>query len=178
LREAKFVAELAGADDATAAWAHNDIDCLDSELRQSSRVAEGLTSSHTLLISEASALGSELAEATEIVEQEARAKDLAAFQNQINQAKNDADDAMGKAREALAALKPRGMEWCAEIRRCSTKLGGANSGGFSSSAVQSRNRWLAAERWELHKSSVRGEADGEEYSTGVKSEGVHKTLTN
>ena len=101
---AKFVAELAGADDATVAFAHHEIDRVDSDLRLSSRVAEGLTKSHARIVSEIAAVASELADATETVEREERVKGLSEFQNQIDKDRSAAEDALGNAREALAAL--------------------------------------------------------------------------
>src|SRR5712664_91404 len=60
---ATLVEELAGADDATRGWAHREIDRLDSTLRLSSRVSEGLSSSLSKIGRESAAINVELGEA-------------------------------------------------------------------------------------------------------------------
>jgi chromosome segregation ATPase len=112
---ASLVEELTGADDATAGWAHREIDRLDSTLSRSSRVSEGLSKSLSRIASEIAALNAELAEATRIIEQEKREKALVAFKIQFQQAMRSAEDALGNARAALAALNltaSRGVEEC------------------------------------------------------------------
>ena len=101
---AKLVEELAGADDATVAWAHNEIDRLDSALRLSSRVSEGLSNSLSRMVSEIAALTVELTEATNIVEQENREQGLRTLKIQLHQTRQAAEAAIGQAREALTAL--------------------------------------------------------------------------
>jgi len=103
-KRAKLVGELAGADDATAAWAHNEIDGLDSTLRLSSRVAEGLSQSLSGLVNEIAALNLEFTEARRAVEQETAARDLEVFGVELRQGIQDCIENLAAVRKSLAAV--------------------------------------------------------------------------
>jgi hypothetical protein len=112
---ATLVEELAGADDATAARSHREIDRLDATLRLSARRSESLSSLLARIGREIAALNVELTEATRIVEQEKREKALVAFKIQFQQAMRSAEEALGNARAALTALNltaSQGVEEC------------------------------------------------------------------
>lgn|SRR3984957_8591056 len=103
-KRAELVGELAGADDATAAWAHDEIDGLDSTLRLSSRVAEGLSNSLAGLIRDIAGLEPELREAELQVARERHAKSLTDFRNRLEQAAHQAAEDLDTARRAFASL--------------------------------------------------------------------------
>src|SRR5258707_11418555 len=104
VKRAKLVGELAGADEATAAWAHNEIDGLDSTLRLSSRVAEGLSNSLSRLVNEIATLNLEYTEARRAVEQEAAARDLEVFGVELGQGIQDCIENLAAVRKSLAAV--------------------------------------------------------------------------
>jgi hypothetical protein len=103
-KRAKLVGELAGADEATAAWAHNEIDGLDCTLRLSSRVAEGLSQSLSGLVNEIAALNLEFTEARRAVEQETAARDLEVFGVELRQGIQDCIENLAAVRKSLAAV--------------------------------------------------------------------------
>ncbi len=103
-KRAKLVGELAGADEATAAWAHHEIDGLDSTLRLSSRVAEGLSNSLSGLVREIAGLEPELHEAELQVGRERSAKSLTDFRNRLEQAAHQVAQDLDNARRAFGAL--------------------------------------------------------------------------
>jgi len=101
---AKLTEELSGADAATEAWAHSEIDRLDSALRLSSRVMEGQTTSLSRMIGEIAATTVELTEAQQIVEANRRAEGLKAFAAKLKHAVLSTEQALGNSRESLATL--------------------------------------------------------------------------
>jgi chromosome segregation ATPase len=108
-----LVAELVDADSATAGWAHREIDRLDSALRVSSRLSEGLSNSISRMTSENESLSNELQQVERAIAAEEHAEGLRVFAAQLNQARRSAEEALGNARAALAALNlaaARGFE--------------------------------------------------------------------
>jgi chromosome segregation ATPase len=110
---ATLVEELAGADEATAGWAHSEIDRIDSVLRLSSRVSEGLSTSLSRMASEIKSLSNELSQVQQAIAAEVQAEGLRVFWVELNQARKSAEEALGNARATLAALNltaARGIE--------------------------------------------------------------------
>ncbi len=108
-----LVEELAGADDATAGWAHSEIDRLDSVLRLSSRVSEGLSNSLSRMAREIETLSNELGQVQQTIAAEAQAEGLRVFWVELKEARQSAEEALGNARAALATLNltaSRGIE--------------------------------------------------------------------
>ena len=103
-KRAKQVEELVGADDATTGYLHREIDSLDSDLRASSRLAEGLQNSLSRLTTERTKLHAEFVEAQEIAEQERRSRAFNVFSNQIRLDRQSAEVALDAARSALFVL--------------------------------------------------------------------------
>jgi chromosome segregation ATPase len=101
---AKLTEELSGADAATVGWAHSEIDRLDSALRLSSRVMEGLSNSLSRMIGEIAATTVELTDAQQIVEANRRAEGLKAFAAKLKHAVLSAEQALANSRESLATL--------------------------------------------------------------------------
>ena len=101
---AKLTEELSGADAAMEAWAHSEIDRLDSALRLSSRVMEGLSNSLSRMIGEIAATTVELTDAQQIVEANRRAEGLKAFAAKLKHAVLSAERDLGNSRESLATL--------------------------------------------------------------------------
>ena len=101
---AKLVEELAGADNATAGWAHGELDRLDSALRLSSRLAESLEKALAKAVHEIQALGAELMEVESAIRAGERAKALEAFRINLQQAARRASESLDNARADLAAL--------------------------------------------------------------------------
>ena len=107
------VAELVGADSATAGYAHGEIDRLDQALRVSSRVSEGLSNSLSRMAREIETLSNELSQVEQAIAAEVQAEGLRVFWAELNQARRSAEDAMGNVRAALATLSlmaSRGIE--------------------------------------------------------------------
>jgi chromosome segregation ATPase len=100
----KLLEELPGADDATSGWAHGEIDRLDGALQISSRVMEALQNSLSRLTGEKTTVHGEYIAAQEIVRQETRTRELAAFQTQIEIDRRAAEQALDAARSALFTL--------------------------------------------------------------------------
>src|SRR5258708_23220060 len=110
---AKLTEEFSGADAATEAWAHSEIDRLDSALRLSSRVMEGLSNSLSRMIGEIAATTVELTDAQQIVEANRRAEGLKAFAANVKHAALSAERDLGNSRNTLATLTrlaPQGAE--------------------------------------------------------------------
>jgi chromosome segregation ATPase len=103
-KRAALTEELAGADAATAGWAHGEIDRLDSALRLSSRVTEGLSNSLSRMIGEIAATTAELTDAQQIVEANRRAEGLKAFAAKLKHAVLSAERDFANLRESLATL--------------------------------------------------------------------------
>jgi hypothetical protein len=101
---AKLVEELAGADDATAGWAHGELDRLDSTLRLSSRLAESFEKALSKIANEVEALNAEVLEVERVIRAEERAKALEAFRINLQQAARRAGESLDSARADLAAL--------------------------------------------------------------------------
>ena len=101
---AKVVEELAGADDATAGWAHGELDRLDSALRLSSRLAESFEKALSKTAKEIEGLHAEVLEVERVVRAEERAKALEAFRINLQQAARRAAASLDSARADLAAL--------------------------------------------------------------------------
>jgi hypothetical protein len=100
----ELVGELPGADSATEAWAHSEIDAADNALKLSIRTAEGLQVTLTKLLNEIASLEIELAEATRIVEQAKRGQSLRALEIQLQGDRHTVEEALAALRLALTAL--------------------------------------------------------------------------
>lgn len=100
----ELVRELPGADSATEAWAHSEIDAADNALKLSIRTAEGLQGTLAKLLNEIASLETELAEATRIVEQGKREHGLRALEIQLQEDRHSVEEALAALRLALTAL--------------------------------------------------------------------------
>ena len=109
-KRAVLVEELPGADEATVAWAHNEIDGIDSRLRGSSRVAEGLSNSLPKLVNEIAALTAELEQVASEVRAQERAAQLKAFTEKLRCAAKEAEQDLNRVRESLSALTRLGAD--------------------------------------------------------------------
>jgi hypothetical protein len=103
-KRAKLLEELPGADDATAGYLHREIDSLESELRSSSRLVEGLSASLSRLTGERAKLHAEFREAQDIAEQERRVQAFTEFATQVEVDRRAAEGAFDALRSALFAL--------------------------------------------------------------------------
>jgi chromosome segregation ATPase len=109
-RRAELVGELAGADEARAKRVHAELDGLESKLRASGRVIESLSGSVSKIANEIASLDADLAEAGRIIEHERREQGLSALRIQLQNDRRSAEDAMGNARAALAALNRTALQ--------------------------------------------------------------------
>jgi hypothetical protein len=119
-KRSKFLEELPGADNATEGYLHREIDGLESQLRISSRVAEGLSNSLARLTGERTRLHAEFVEVQEIAAQEKRAQAFTVFSTQIGLDRHAAAAALDAARSALFALNHtavQGIKECGEQGR-------------------------------------------------------------
>jgi hypothetical protein len=100
----ELVGELPGADSATEAWAHSEIDAADNALKLSIRTAEGLQGTLAKLLNEIASLEIELAETTRIVEQAKREQALRALEIQLQEDGHAIEEALSSLRLALTAM--------------------------------------------------------------------------
>jgi chromosome segregation ATPase len=117
---AALVAELTGADEALAGFAHAEIDGLDVKIRTSDRHIESFTAAIARIDGHIVRLTAELNEAAEIAEQERRAQAFTAFRTQIGLDRRAAEAALDAARSALFALNRtavQGTNECGEAGR-------------------------------------------------------------
>jgi hypothetical protein len=103
-KRGKLTEELNGADEATEAFLHNEIDGLDESLRFSSRLSEGLSNALPRIVSEITALGEEFAEVQRQIGLASRAKALEDFQKKLKEASDSAENHLAQTRESLALL--------------------------------------------------------------------------
>jgi hypothetical protein len=103
-RRQGLVAELPGADSATEAWAHSEIDVADSALKVSIRTAEGLQGILTKLVTEIAGLEPELREADLQVEQEKLAKAFEEFRGNLERCAEGLTQTLDAARRSFACL--------------------------------------------------------------------------
>jgi chromosome segregation ATPase len=113
-KRAALVSELTEADAAAQAWASNEIDRLDAEIRTFDRRIESYTGAIARIDGHIARLAAELTEANEIVKQEERARAFSALQTQIRKDRRAAEDALDAARNALFVLNRTAVQGIAE----------------------------------------------------------------
>ena len=100
----KLLAELPGADIATEAWIHNELDDIDSAHHFSSRATEALSNALPILENEIAGLESELREVESQVARDRQAKLLTDFRNRLEQAARQLAEDLDNARRNFGSL--------------------------------------------------------------------------